>query len=87
MSQVEKERRAPAPELSFNLACFHSQAWQAERESGGGNNHFKDAAKYTRSCLDDTAPSERPRLLWEIATDPFLWPVQGLARKYAEGLD
>jgi len=86
VNQVERHWTPPAPELSFNLACFYSQAWQME-ESPEGSYLLDRARDYTRRCLDDTAPSERGRLYWEIETDPFLEPVQRLAREYAEELD
>jgi tetratricopeptide (TPR) repeat protein len=86
VSRVERPRAGPVPELSFNLACFYSQAWQAEG-SPVGSYLLERVRIYTLSCLDDTAPSERDRLYWEIETDPFLEPVQGLVREYVEGFD
>jgi tetratricopeptide (TPR) repeat protein len=84
--KVERPRAEPVPELSFNLACFYSQAWRAEG-SPEDSDLLKRARIYTRSCLDETAPSEWGRLYWEIKTDPFLEPVRDLARKHAERLD
>lgn len=83
VARVEERWPAPAPELSFNLACFYVQEWQVEEEPGGGDYRLARAIEYTRRCLDDTAPSERLRLRWEIKTDPFLWPVRGLVSKHA----
>lgn len=86
VGKAERPRAGPVPEVSFNLACFYSQAWRAEG-SLEDSHLLKRAFIYTRSCLDETAPSERNRLYWEIETDPFLEPVQGVVREYAEELD
>lgn len=64
--------------ISFNLACFYTQAW---RDDEDGADLFAAAQRYLRRCVEVTAPSERDRLRDEIGSDPIL---ERLAR-WADG--
>jgi len=64
-------RWEPLPaSISFNLACFYTQAWHLNDDDE--DDLLMAAQRYLRRCVEATAPSERDRLRGEIGSDPVL---------------
>lgn len=63
---VEAGRREPSAGLSYNLACFYSQAGESDR-----------ALAYLRSTIELTPPSSWSRLRAEVERDPVLKSLRG----------